>query len=105
MRGSFSEHSKTVDKKREDLRKLEESLLKTKKDAEKQAAKVNSPPIILDPGSKEASLQKECDKLMVRTLTAAVIVVNTNDKYRTESTQMLNVSAQLPQYDPHEVHA
>nr|VWO99564.1 E3 ubiquitin protein ligase (EC [Ganoderma boninense] len=63
LRASFAEHAKTVDKKRDELRKLEESLLKTKKDAEKQA-KLNSSTVTVDPSAKEASLQKECDKLM-----------------------------------------
>ncbi|KAM5530764.1 hypothetical protein V8D89_015571 [Ganoderma adspersum] len=64
LRASFAEYSKTVDKKRDELRKLEESLLKTKKDAEKQAAKLSSSTVTVDPSAREASLQKECDNLM-----------------------------------------
>lgn len=64
LRASFSEHSKTIDKKQDELRKLEESLLKTKKEAEKQVAKLDSSTVVSDPSAKEASLQKERDKLM-----------------------------------------
>lgn len=87
------------------MRKLEESLLKTKKDAEKQAAKLVSSAVPVDPSAKEASLQKECDNLMVRILTNAIFVAMTDDGHVTEHSQMLDVSTQLPQYDPYEVHA
>ncbi len=80
-------------------------MLKTKKEAEKQVAKLDSSTVVSDPSAKEASLQKERDKLMVSIPAVAVITAGSDDRGRTERPQMLNVSAQLPQYDPHEVHA
>ena len=55
-----------LNEKREELRKLEESLLKSKKDTEKQAAKLKSVSVASDPSAREAQLQKDLAKYMVR---------------------------------------
>ncbi|KAH9892516.1 BRE1-domain-containing protein [Cubamyces lactineus] len=63
-RTAFQEHSAALDKKRTELRKLEESLLKAKRDVEKQATKFKSMSSSSNPNSREAELQSEVDKCM-----------------------------------------
>ncbi|KAI0743501.1 BRE1-domain-containing protein [Daedaleopsis nitida] len=63
FRAAFAEHTLSIERKRTELRKLEESLLKTKKDAEKHASKLKS--VAGSSGStKEAELQKEVNNCM-----------------------------------------
>ncbi|KAI8993085.1 BRE1-domain-containing protein [Trametes punicea] len=64
IRSAFQEHSAAMDKKRAELRKLEESLLKAKREAEKQAAKLKSLPGSSGSSLREAELQSEIDKCM-----------------------------------------
>lgn len=64
IRTAWTEQSAAIEKKRAELRKLEESLIKSKKDAEKQATKLKS--MSTSSGNaKEAELQSEIDKCMV----------------------------------------
>ncbi|KAI0703349.1 BRE1-domain-containing protein [Cerioporus squamosus] len=62
LRAAFAEHTKAMEQKRTELRKLEESLLKTKKDAEKHAAKLKLISASSGSSAHEAELQKEVDK-------------------------------------------
>ncbi|EJF65375.1 BRE1-domain-containing protein [Dichomitus squalens LYAD-421 SS1] len=64
MKATFQEQTRNLNEKREELRKLEESLLKSKKDAEKQAAKLKSVSVISDPTAKETQVQKDLAKCM-----------------------------------------
>ncbi|KAI0675260.1 BRE1-domain-containing protein [Trametes maxima] len=64
IRSAFNEHVVAYDKKRAELRKLEESLIKAKKDAEKQATKLKSLSSTSGSNAKEAELQSEIDKCM-----------------------------------------
>ncbi|KAI0645645.1 BRE1-domain-containing protein [Trametes meyenii] len=64
IRSAFNEHVIAYDKKRAELRKLEESLIKAKKDAEKQATKLKSLSSSSGSNAKEAELQSEIDKCM-----------------------------------------
>lgn len=65
IRTAWTEQSAAIEKKRAELRKLEESLIKSKKDTEKQATKLKS--MSTSSGNaKEAELQSEIDKCMVR---------------------------------------
>ncbi len=65
IRTAWTEQSVAIEKKRAELRKLEESLIKSKKDTEKQATKLKS--MSTSSGNaKEAELQNEIDKCMVR---------------------------------------
>ncbi|KAJ8462214.1 hypothetical protein ONZ51_g11039 [Trametes cubensis] len=63
-RTAFQEHSAALDKKRAELRKLEESLLKAKRDVEKQATKYKSMSGSSSSNAREAELQSEVDKCM-----------------------------------------
>ncbi|KAI0328649.1 BRE1-domain-containing protein [Cubamyces sp. BRFM 1775] len=63
-RTAFQEHSTALDKKRTELRKLEESLLKAKRDVEKQATKFKSMSSSSTSNAREAELQSEVDKCM-----------------------------------------
>ncbi|EIW63378.1 BRE1-domain-containing protein [Trametes versicolor FP-101664 SS1] len=63
IRTAWTEQSASIEKKRAELRKLEESLIKSKKDAEKQATKLKS--MSTSSGNaKETELQSEIDKCM-----------------------------------------
>ncbi|OJT06362.1 E3 ubiquitin-protein ligase BRE1 [Trametes pubescens] len=63
IRTAWTEQSVAIEKKRAELRKLEESLIKSKKDTEKQATKLKS--MSTSSGNaKEAELQNEIDKCM-----------------------------------------
>ncbi|RPD59927.1 BRE1-domain-containing protein [Lentinus tigrinus ALCF2SS1-6] len=64
LRVAFAENTKAIEQKRTELRKLEESLLKTKKDAEKHAAKLKLAPASSESSDKEAELQGELDLCM-----------------------------------------
>lgn len=69
IRTAWTEQSAAIEKKRAELRKLEESLIKSKKDTEKQATKLKS--MSTSSGNaKEAELQSEIDKCMVRRSTS-----------------------------------
>ncbi|OBZ67158.1 E3 ubiquitin-protein ligase BRE1 [Grifola frondosa] len=63
MRGVFQEHERVLERKRSELRKMEEGLVRTKKEAEKVAAKIKATPHTSS-NSKEAQLQSEIDKCM-----------------------------------------
>lgn len=65
IRAAFQEHTQAFDRKRAELRKLEETLLKSKKDAEKQAAKLKSVSAASGTTAREAELQGEIDKCLV----------------------------------------
>lgn len=65
MRRFMSERERSLDKQRADLRRAEEGFVKSRKEAERQASKSK----IINSGSsfqREAALQEEIDKLMVR---------------------------------------
>ncbi|TFK86628.1 BRE1-domain-containing protein [Polyporus arcularius HHB13444] len=62
MRAASAENIKAMEQKRTELRKLEESLLKTKKDAEKHAAKLKLISASSNSSANEVELQKEVDK-------------------------------------------
>ncbi|KAI0374105.1 BRE1-domain-containing protein [Pilatotrama ljubarskyi] len=64
LRNAVNEHMVAIEKKRAELRKLEDSLLKSKKDLEKQAAKLKSLSSSSGSNAKEAELQSEIDKCM-----------------------------------------
>ncbi|KAI0745838.1 BRE1-domain-containing protein [Earliella scabrosa] len=64
LRAAFAEHTQAIERKRTELRKLEESLLKTRKDAEKHAAKLKSTSESSGASTKEVELQKELNKCM-----------------------------------------
>ena len=65
IRAAFHEHTQDIEKKRAELRKLEEGLLKSKKDAEKQATKLKALSGASGANAREAELQNEIDKCMV----------------------------------------
>ncbi|OSD06801.1 hypothetical protein PYCCODRAFT_765107 [Trametes coccinea BRFM310] len=85
IRTAFQEHSTAIDKKRTELRKIEESLLKAKSSVEKQAAKLKSLSSSSGSNAREAELQSEIDKCM--------------------PPQMLHLQDEHAQYRHHEMHA
>ncbi len=66
IRVAYIEYDKATDRKRSDLRKLEESLARSKREAEKQATKLKAAMPVSSgvAGSKESHLQVEYDKCM-----------------------------------------
>ncbi|KAI9060257.1 BRE1-domain-containing protein [Trametes sanguinea] len=64
-RTRFFGERKTVEEKRTELRKLEESLIKAKSSVEKQAAKLKSLSSSSGSNAREAELQSEIDKCMM----------------------------------------
>lgn len=102
IRTAWTEQSVAIEKKRAELRKLEESLIKSKKDTEKQATKLKS--MSTSSGNaKEAELQSEIDKCMVR-CRRPVLVCHASDVLA-EPPEVLHLPHEHAQHRHHEVHA
>lgn len=63
---------KSIERRRAELRKVEEDLIKARKEAERQTTKMKSLAVnsTASSSTKEAQLQSEVDKCMVRDLTS-----------------------------------
>ncbi|KAH9858793.1 BRE1-domain-containing protein [Lenzites betulinus] len=64
IRALWTQQSVAIQKKQEELRQLEESLIKSKKELEKQAVKLKSSSSSSSANSREAELQSEINKCM-----------------------------------------
>ena len=102
IRAAFSEHTQAIDRKRAELRKLEEGLLKSKKDAEKQAAKLKSMTATNGTNAREAELQVEIDQCMV-SVRSPVNSCYGAEFEMTEPTQVLHMPDEHAQHSHHEM--
>lgn len=103
---AFKDALKDVNRKRQELTKHEEVLLKKKKEAEKHAAKVkaSSNGNVSSASTRETELQEEVDKCMVRDLQEASPFGERLTPF-SEHSEVLNMQNEHAQHRSYEVHA
>lgn len=110
MRVAILDQEKQLDQKRTELRKSEDSMVKAKKEAEKQSAKLKASSFShpIGQNGRESELQSELDKCMVRCSTEVCLLgvrPGLNPLPCTEITSMLDLSDEHANDGHHEVYA
>lgn len=82
IRALWTQQSAAIQTKQEELRQLEESLIKSRKEIEKQAMKLKSSSSTSGANTREAELQSEINKCMVRYIMSSILARYPSDTLR-----------------------